>query len=243
MEGLEKYNPVNEQTTPDDLSVQVAWHCRPQTSRVCLPHSPQPTAHSPQSTAHGQRDSPLQSMGGIDCISMSCVWLSSVIGGYCVMMIISRCVTCICRDAEVETLYSFRGNLYLHLVADAADVSVSRPRAPPAATRSMPKPSRLASKRTDGKQSPPLMNTRNTRGVTSALPAFWVLGIRNLKVIGESGIGKIRKRGGRSFVSAVFYGIGGKRVDRSPDSKRSAPPMDIRNTRRVTAVYSLATLN
>ncbi|KAF9815745.1 hypothetical protein SFRURICE_009262, partial [Spodoptera frugiperda] len=130
--------------TLTDLSVQVAWHCRPQTSRVCLPHSPQPTAHSPQSTAHGQRDSPLQSMGGIDCISMSCVWLSSVIGGYCVMMIISRCVTCICRDAEVETLYSFRGNLYLHLVADAADVSVSRPRAPPAATRSMPKPSRLA---------------------------------------------------------------------------------------------------
>uniref|UniRef100_A0A2H1VBN5 SFRICE_005925 n=1 Tax=Spodoptera frugiperda TaxID=7108 RepID=A0A2H1VBN5_SPOFR len=42
----------------------------------------------------------------------------------------------------------------------------------------------------DDKQSPSPINTRNTRGVTSALPAFW--GIRNLgRVVGESKIGNI----------------------------------------------------
>uniref|UniRef100_A0A2H1VB47 SFRICE_009395 n=1 Tax=Spodoptera frugiperda TaxID=7108 RepID=A0A2H1VB47_SPOFR len=40
----------------------------------------------------------------------------------------------------------------------------------------------------DGKQLPPPMNTRNTRDVTSALPAFW-------GVVGESGIKKIGKGG------------------------------------------------
>uniref|UniRef100_A0A2H1W3Z4 SFRICE_015978 n=1 Tax=Spodoptera frugiperda TaxID=7108 RepID=A0A2H1W3Z4_SPOFR len=36
----------------------------------------------------------------------------------------------------------------------------------------------------DGKQSPSPMDTRNTRGVLSALPCF--LGVRNLRVVGES---------------------------------------------------------
>ncbi|CAH1642739.1 unnamed protein product [Spodoptera littoralis] len=33
------------------------------------------------------------------------------------------------------------------------------------------------------------MDTWNTRGVTSALPAFW--GIRSLRIVGYSGIGEI----------------------------------------------------
>uniref|UniRef100_A0A2H1VPR6 SFRICE_004248 n=1 Tax=Spodoptera frugiperda TaxID=7108 RepID=A0A2H1VPR6_SPOFR len=56
------------------------------------------------------------------------------------------------------------------------------------------------------KQSPPPMNTRSTRGVTSMLPAFWgyifkscwgksLLGVRNLRVVGKSGIGKIGEEG------------------------------------------------
>uniref|UniRef100_A0A2H1WHP8 SFRICE_008000 n=1 Tax=Spodoptera frugiperda TaxID=7108 RepID=A0A2H1WHP8_SPOFR len=51
----------------------------------------------------------------------------------------------------------------------------------------------------DGKQSQPPMDTRNIRGVTNALPAFWVFG--------ESGIGKIGK-------------VAGKRAYGSPDGDR-----------------------
>uniref|UniRef100_A0A2H1V3M6 SFRICE_003293 n=1 Tax=Spodoptera frugiperda TaxID=7108 RepID=A0A2H1V3M6_SPOFR len=50
----------------------------------------------------------------------------------------------------------------------------------------------------DGKQSPPLTDTR---GVTSALPAF--LGVRNLRDVGESGIRKIGKEGGNSVTEEI----------------------------------------
>ncbi|CAH0683198.1 unnamed protein product [Spodoptera exigua] len=41
-----------------------------------------------------------------------------------------------------------------------------------------------------------------------------------------------------SYASRLFYGIGGKRADRSPDGLRSAPPMDTLSTRGVTAIVS-----